>query len=137
MVVDYKNFYKNQPILPQADILTIIEIIPGTFETQNVSYTHLAMGFWASYNRPYFSTIFMLSGYPYLDIFDKNSNSWSLDTRAILFRYWNGKIFDYKDMLTAFRNNNPKDRYQQGSSQKALMSRHDIIISNNGEQYLP
>jgi len=50
-----------------------------------------------------------------------------MDDRAVLFRYWEGHIYNWMDMIKAFRFNNPyTEEFQYGNTTSAIMARKDL-----------
>jgi len=102
-VVDYKLFTPGQNLQPGT--LWIIEQVPGYVVSADKTDFVIANGYWASYNVPYFSFIYNISGYPYW--FEKYGNafSWSECARAQIFRRDEGKVQTMEDMKAIMRYN--------------------------------
>lgn len=61
IILDFKLFTPGQD-LPD-NLLWITEQYPGGFESGDVTY-YLRLGYWPSYNRPFFPCVFNITGYP-------------------------------------------------------------------------
>lgn len=61
MLVNYAIFQSGSP-LPTKDVLHVLEQMPGHIEYEDVTNHLIKHTYWASYNVPYFSFIFNISG---------------------------------------------------------------------------
>ncbi len=109
MVIDSKAFPKNMPAthnnnnnhndddvtsshgrgalpytLPDA-FLWIVEQYPGGFERGSVSNVVNSRGFWPSYNRPYFKTVFDKMGFGLASLFHGDYYTYDKTARALIF----------------------------------------------------
>lgn len=60
MIVDYKRFKPGQPL--RDGLLWVLEQLPTLIVSRDVTDTLRQQSFWPSYNSPYFSSIYNLSG---------------------------------------------------------------------------
>ncbi|XP_046840907.1 putative phospholipase B-like 2 [Xenia sp. Carnegie-2017] len=107
MVLDYKLFTPGQPVVPGT--LWVLEQMPGIVEMADLSVILKENGYWASYNLPYFKTIFDISKTntfvaKYGTFFDYN-----LAPRAQIFRRDQGKVVDLESMMKMMRYNDFKN----------------------------
>ncbi|KAK3737518.1 hypothetical protein QZH41_010630 [Actinostola sp. cb2023] len=107
MVLDYKLFVPGQPIKPGT--LSILEQIPGMTESADMSIHLDQRRYWASYNIPYFPSIYNTSGFEdirqkYGAFFDYN-----LSPRAQIFRRDQHKVVDIDSMMKLMRYNDFKN----------------------------
>lgn len=61
MIVNYAAFQPGSP-LPSKDVLHVLEQMPGYVVHDDLTGHLIERTYWASYNVPYFPTIFNLSG---------------------------------------------------------------------------
>ncbi|EDO39917.1 predicted protein [Nematostella vectensis] len=101
MVLDYKLFTPGQPIQPGT--LSVLEQIPGMTETADMSVYLQENGYWASYNLPYFPTIYNMSGQ---EASREAYGSWfdyHLNPRAQIFKRDQSKVVDLETMMKLMR----------------------------------
>ena len=60
MIVDYKRFKPGQPL--RDGLLWVLEQLPTLVVSRDVTDTLRQQTFWPSYNSPYFTSIYNLSG---------------------------------------------------------------------------
>ncbi|XP_053558122.1 LOW QUALITY PROTEIN: putative phospholipase B-like 2 [Bombina bombina] len=104
MIVDYNKFHAGQTEVT-AGLLTVLEQIPGMVVTDDKSEELYRRGYWASYNLPYFETVFNASGVPalvdkYGDWFDYHKNP-----RAQIFQRDHMQVKDLASMIHLMRYN--------------------------------
>ena len=103
MVLDYKMFTPGQPVVPET--LWILEQLPGMVQMADVSLYLKQNGYWASYNIPFFKSIFTMSGQ---DSMVKKYGSWfdyDLNPRAQIFKRNQSKVVDLATMMKLMRYN--------------------------------
>lgn len=61
LVINYALFRPRRKI-PKYGLLLMIEQLPGLTKTEDISSQFLSQMYWASYNVPFFSEMFKLSG---------------------------------------------------------------------------
>lgn len=83
MVVDYNKFEPGKPL--KDGTLTILEQLPLYIKTADVT-SYLRLGYWPSYNQPFFEETRQLSGANVIEAKFGPSYSYSLDPRAKIFR---------------------------------------------------
>ena len=107
MVVDYKKFKPGKPL---ADgLLWVLEQLPSYVEARDMTSVLRSQLYWPSYNVPYFSAIFQLSGQADMMITDEEYASiYSYDQcpRARIFRRDQGNVTDINSMIKLMRSNN-------------------------------
>lgn len=125
IIVDYKRFtpYK-APLTP--GLLWIAEQMPG--KVQMADKTHvLALGYWPSYNVPYFEDIWVASGFGGMLQTNGAGWTWELAPRAKIFRRDHGQVQTLSNMMTIMRYNNyVQDPFGQGNPMHAISSRGDL-----------
>ncbi|XP_048582385.1 putative phospholipase B-like 2 [Nematostella vectensis] len=131
MVLDYKLFTPGQPIQPGT--LSVLEQIPGMTETADMSVYLQENGYWASYNLPYFPTIYNMSGQ---EASREAYGSWfdyHLNPRAQIFKRDQSKVVDLETMMKLMRYNDYKhDPVSQCnctppySAENAISARSDL-----------
>ncbi|GAM28611.1 hypothetical protein SAMD00019534_117870 [Acytostelium subglobosum LB1] len=124
MVVDYKLFTPFQPLLPNT--LWIVEQMPGRFEMADVTII-LQNGYWSSFNRPFFPSIYEAMGYDYYVQLYGNSMSYQLNPRALIFRRDQNNVQSLTDMMSIMTYNDWRsDPFSEGYPGNAIASRFDI-----------
>jgi hypothetical protein len=109
MVVDYNRFgrwlHHKSFAVNQADILWVVEQMPGTIERKDLTSVLLEQKYFASYNRPYFELIFNLSGAnTFVDKFG-DYYSYARTPRALIFARDQDKVRDIATMYQIMRYN--------------------------------
>lgn len=128
MVVDYNKFILGKEILPGA--LYVCEQIPGYVEYGDAT-DQLERGYWASYNVPYFKTIYEMSGYPEFVKKHGVEFSYQMAPRAEIFRRDQGTVVDLDTFKAIMRYNDyKKDPYSHDDPGNAICSRYDLRASN-------
>jgi hypothetical protein len=124
MVVDYKRFTPFHAPLMDG-LLWVAEQMPG--KVRSADKTHvLALGYWPSYNVPYFKDIYYESGFGDMSL-GNVGYSWELAPRAKIFRRDHHKVLTLQDMLSIMRYNDyVHDPYAHGNPMHAISSRADL-----------
>jgi len=131
-VVDFKQFNSGQPLLD--GLLWIVEQIPGFVVDQDMTSTLRSQGFWPSYNIPYFPFIYSTSGYPQQYRQFGNEYSYSMCSRAQIFRRDAGNVQTMRQMKSIMRYNNyQNDPLSLQDACKQIAARCDLNTpwSNN------
>ncbi|XP_064459280.1 putative phospholipase B-like 2 [Ornithodoros turicata] len=104
MVLDYKRFIRGEAAL-QNGLLWVLEQIPGTITSADVTSVLREQGYWASYNSPYFPNIFNKSGLP--ELVERYGDWYSYDRspRARIFRRDQGTVTDIASLIHLMRYN--------------------------------
>uniref|UniRef100_A0A7S2S049 Phospholipase B-like n=1 Tax=Mucochytrium quahogii TaxID=96639 RepID=A0A7S2S049_9STRA len=133
MVVDFNLYKPNQPIADNT--LWVIEEMPGLVVGRDQT-SKLRLGYWPSYNVPYYREIFKRSGY--VDMEKKHGNffTYSLAPRGELFRRDQGEVSDLKSFEDLMRSNDYKtDPYSfDGKVENplyAICSRGDLSLNGS------
>jgi len=124
MIIDYKLFTPGQPLLPNT--LFVCEQIPGLVYGEDTTPT-LKLGYFPSYNVPYFEIIFNLSGYP--DVVKQRGpdSSYQLAPRAKIFRRDQNTVTDLQGLKHIMRDNKYQtDPFSKGNPGNAICSRGDL-----------
>jgi len=128
MVLDLKKVKLNNSIEDGA--LSVIEQIPGLVEWADQTHK-LRLGYWPSYNIPYFESIFNLSGYPAMVKKMGLDYTYQLAPRAKIFRRDAAKVTDMDSMKHIMRYNDYKnDPYSEGKPSNQICSRYDLLSKN-------
>ena len=98
MIVDYNKFTPRSPLLPGT--LTILEQWPRFIQTADVT-DFLLVGYWQSYNKPFFREGFERSGNAAMYKKFGDAFSYELNPRAKIFRRDAANIED-RDGLKKF-----------------------------------
>jgi hypothetical protein len=113
----------HSPVLP--DTVWILEQIPGYTRSGDVSdVVNDLGGYWPSYNIPFFTDIYDISGYPTM-----NTSEWSYAncSRANIFRARAPKVASVADMEAIMTYNNwQSDPLSGGDPSHAIASRYDL-----------
>ncbi|XP_030630963.1 phospholipase B-like 1 [Chanos chanos] len=124
MILDLSRVSLSKKIEDGA--LTVVEQIPGlvVYSDQSQALRH---GYWASYNIPFHSDIYKLSGYDVM--MEKHGEAFSYDLcpRAKIFRRDQAKVVDLTSLKKIMRYNNyRKDPYAKGHPCKTICCRNDL-----------
>ena len=101
IVINMNLFVPKQPL--QKGLLYVIEEVPGYSQGQDLTHI-LALGYWPSYNVPYFPFIYDISGYGGMyNLTSDFSYTYELAARAKIFRRMQSQISSLEDMKTMLR----------------------------------
>jgi hypothetical protein len=131
-IVDYKLFTPGQPIKPGT--LWIAEQVPGFIVAKDETSYLVNQGFWPSYNIPFFSFIYNISGYP--PMYEKYGNeySYSMCARAQIFRRDAPAVQTMDDMKRIMRYNQYQtDALSLHDACKQISARCDLNTPWSGE----
>jgi len=129
MVIDTNKFQQGQQLQPGA--LYILEQIPGYTESADVT-DRLALGYWPSYNVPYFPYIYEVSGFAYYAQKYGAFFSYQSNPRAEIFRRDSYKVDSVEAMQRIMRYNDyPHDPLSHDIACYAISSRYDLLPSGN------
>lgn len=130
IIVDYKRFTPFKAPL-NSGLLWIAEQMPGHVEMADKTHV-LALGYWPSYNVPYFENIFTASGF---GLMVENAGvgwSWELAPRAKIFRRDHFQVQTLSHMMSIMRYNNyANDPFGEGNPMHAISSRADLPYVGN------
>ncbi|XP_021488857.1 putative phospholipase B-like 2 [Meriones unguiculatus] len=137
MIVDYKAFVPFRPS-PGSRVLTILEQIPGMVVVADKTEELYKTSYWASYNIPFFETVFNASGMQALVAQYGDWFSYTKNPRAQIFRRDHPRVEDMDSMLRLMRYNdflhdslslceacNPKP-----NAENAISARSDLNPAN-------
>jgi len=125
IVVDYKKFTPRNAIQPNT--LWILEQIPGFTKSADVSAVLAKQLYWPSYNVPYFSFIYNISGYSGGNAEDGQGTAYVTAPRAFIFARDQSTVVDISSMKTIMQYNNwQTDPLAHGDPALAISSRYDI-----------
>lgn len=127
MIIDTKNFVPGAGF--QKHGLTILEQLPGFIHIEDVSSFVNEVGYWGSYNVPYFSSIYERSGFLAAYKSTNESASWSHAncSRAKIFQRDAPQISSYDDLKRVMRYNNwREDPLSSAHASHAVASRYDL-----------
>lgn len=127
MVIDTKRFVVGEGF--QRNGLTVLEQLPGLIHAEDLSEAVNSAGYWASYNVPYFPTIYTRSGY--LDAFlaSNDSESWSHSncSRALIFERDAPTVQTMEDLKRVMRYNDwREDPLSEDHASHAVAARFDL-----------
>lgn len=131
MVVDLKRFTPQRGF--EHGALYIVEQIPGLVESHDQTHI-LENGYWASYNVPFYESIYNISGYAAVAAHNPD-NSHELAPRAKIFRRDQGNVTDMRGMKMIMRSNDyTHDKYSEQDPCNAICCRADLqnMPSNMG-----
>lgn len=104
MIVDYKAFVPHGPS-PGSRVLTILEQIPGMVVVADKTAELYKTTYWASYNIPYFETVFNASGLQDLVAQYGDWFSYTKNPRAKIFQRDQSLVEDMGSMVRLMRYN--------------------------------
>jgi len=136
MIVDYKRFKPGQPL--RDGLLWVLEQLPTLIVSRDVTDTLRQQSFWPSYNSPYFSSIYNLSGVPSLVEQYGDWFTYDKTPRALIFQRDQAKVNDLDSMIALMRyndyQNDPLSRCEQCnppySAENAISARNDMNPAN-------
>ncbi|KAJ8387576.1 hypothetical protein AAFF_G00152720 [Aldrovandia affinis] len=124
MVVDLSKVSLGSRI--EEGALTVVEQIPGLVEYSDQTQA-LRRGYWPSYNVPFHTTIYNLSGYAEMWKEYGEDFSYDLCPRAKIFRRDQAGVTDLASLKHIMRYNNYKnDPYAKGDPCKTICCRNDL-----------
>lgn len=135
MVVDYKLFEPGTSIKPNT--LWVLEQIPGYVESGDQTDFLVTQSYWASYNSPFYETVFNMSGNQAM--VDKYGDWFTYDKtpRALIFKRDHDSVEDIDSMTKLMRyndyTNDPLSRCNctpPYSAENAISARCDLNPKN-------
>lgn len=113
----------------QAGGLTIVEQMPGRVQTADLTHILDGKGYWASYNVPFFDSIYRDTGFA--DMYRKNNytSRWSHEycPRARIFRRDAPQVEALSDLKRLLRYNDWKnDPLSEGHASNTVSARYDL-----------
>jgi hypothetical protein len=123
MVVDLNKFTPHHPL--EDGTLWVCEEAPGLLPAADMT-PQLARGYWPSYNRPYFDSVWSQSGYGEMERRMGANFSYALAPRAKIFRREAPRVANLEGMKRIMRLNVPGDPYSEGKFSNAICARGDL-----------
>ncbi|KAJ1366547.1 hypothetical protein KIN20_027228 [Parelaphostrongylus tenuis] len=102
-IVDYKKFKPGEE-LPDKDMLWILEQIPGSIQTQDVTWFLKRFSYWPSYNIPFDTDISIISGFNE-KAKDFDWYKWGASPRARIFNRDHHKVHNMETLAKLMRYN--------------------------------
>lgn len=96
LIVDYNKFIPGEPV--QANVLRLLEQIPGLIRQADLSSELASQGYWASYNRPFFKDVRDQSGHTAAEKAHGALYSFDNGPRASIFKSLGLSVNDLKGM---------------------------------------
>jgi len=125
MVVDFNRFTPGTPIT--QDTVRLLEQVPGIIRHDDVSQLVRENGFWASYNRPFFSAIRDVSGHTDAQATYGDLYSFAKSPRALIFERAAPSIIDLTGMRSLMRRNAfPEENILPNEPGHAISARLDL-----------
>ncbi|GAM23730.1 hypothetical protein SAMD00019534_069050, partial [Acytostelium subglobosum LB1] len=127
MVIDFKKFTPNVSLADGA--LYVLEQIPGYIEYADQTAI-LRMGYWPSYNVPFYETIYNMSGYNSNDLDGslRQEMSYIGNARAMIMRRDANKVYSVEDYQMYIQYNDYEtDPLAQDNPGNAIASRFDLL----------
>jgi hypothetical protein len=129
IIVDNKLFTPGQNLKPNT--LWIAEQIPGFVISSDETNTLISTGYWASYNIPYFSFVYNISGYPQQYQQYGDAYSYTKCPRAQIFARDHSKVVDLESMKKMMRYNKwQTDPLSLGDACNSISARCDLNPPN-------
>ncbi|XP_071504037.1 putative phospholipase B-like 2 [Diadema antillarum] len=135
MIVDYNKFTPGQT--PSDGLLVVLEQIPGTIHSEDMTYFLREHSYWPSYNTPFFQDIYDKSGWPALKKKYGDWFSYNKTARANIFRRNQTQVTDLDSMIKLMRYNNFEhdplsacDCNPPYSAENAIAARSDLNPKN-------
>ena len=110
----------------------MVEQIPGLVVGEDLT-SYLNLGYWPSYNVPFFPEIYFKSGYPKLDKIAKNplGSEYKMAPRAQIFRRDESNVLSLEGIEYILRYNDyVNDPLAEGNPMNAICSRGDLKKEN-------
>jgi len=125
IIVNYARFTPGEP-LPDG-VLHVVEQIPTRVEFEDVTH-YLRLGYWPSYNIPYFESIYNESGFIELERTYGDWFNYQMHPRAYIFRRDAVKVNDLAAARNLLRYNDwQNDPAAYGNPGNQISSRFDLV----------
>lgn len=126
MVIDYKLFV---PGSISDNLLWIIEQIPGMTRSADVSSVLRKQGFWSSYNIPFFTDIYDISGYPEMKEKAGDDFDYINCPRAKIFNREQANVRDLDQFGRVLQFNQwQTDPFSLGLASMSISARYDLRV---------
>lgn len=127
LVIDSKKLKRN--VKPEKDLFWVIEQIPTTFESADLTDVLVRDGYFPSINTPYFDRLFKLAHYPeQIASWGEDGNYWDLKTssRYLLMQREAPHIMNFDQFKDFMRYNRYQvDPYSNGDPGQGILARYD------------
>uniref|UniRef100_A0A914S438 Phospholipase B-like n=1 Tax=Parascaris equorum TaxID=6256 RepID=A0A914S438_PAREQ len=101
-IIDYKKFSPHKP-LRSTGLLHVLEQLPGLIKHSDLTHVLIEQKYWASYNVPYFSSIFNRSGsWKFVEKFG-DWFTYERNPRALIFARDQSTVADMKTLRKLMR----------------------------------
>lgn len=127
MVIDTKRFVVGEGFQPYGFV--VLEQLPGFIHSEDMSAVVNRKGFWASYNVPFFPSVYTQSGYLAAFQASNDSESWSYTdcSRARIFERDAPRVATLGDLRRLLRYNDwERDPLSGGHASHAVAARFDL-----------
>jgi hypothetical protein len=104
VVLDTKLFDQGKSEL-RPDLLWVVELIPGLTHAEDMTSTLQKQGYWPSYNIPFFTDVYNISGYPAQKAARGDDFSYENAPRARIFRRNASDVTSVEDAKLLMRYN--------------------------------
>lgn len=134
MIVSWNEFksQQNQPVSEWNNILWIHESLPLITKAADVTDILVQQSYWASYNIPYFRSIYYSAGFESMKQQYGNGYSYNQCPRANIFRRDHSNVINLESMQTIMTYNQYQtDPLSLGDPCNAIMCRQDLPLVNN------
>eukprot|EP01012_Entosiphon_sulcatum_P022086 TRINITY_DN27001_c0_g1_i1.p1 TRINITY_DN27001_c0_g1~~TRINITY_DN27001_c0_g1_i1.p1 ORF type:complete len:375 (-),score=39.18 TRINITY_DN27001_c0_g1_i1:38-1162(-) len=137
MILDYNLFKPGEALAPGT--LFVLEQMPGTVVSDDLTEWLATNSYWASYNRPYFPVIYNLSGQ--LPLYHKYGDhfSWSRTARAQIFAAGQASVTSEETFRKLMRHNDfmhdaisNQGCTRSPSASNAISERGDLTARDSG-----
>lgn len=130
LVIDYNTFTPGAAM--PDNVVRLVEQVPGLTHQADISQQLASLGYWASYNRPFFPTVREASGHASAE--DKYGALYSYDKgpRAVIFKHLAGSVNDLFGMRSVMnRNAFPNEGVLPEEPGHAISARMDLDTINH------
>lgn len=128
MVLDFARFTAGQAPSPEGGLLTVLEEVPGYIHYKDLTAHLLELGYFASYNNPFFRDIQQLTGSAELCKEDP-LQCFKTDPRAMIFRSIQADVVDLPSMQRVMLYNRfRQDPLSRNDSCQTIACRKDLQL---------
>ncbi|XP_046361181.2 phospholipase B-like 1 isoform X2 [Haliotis rufescens] len=125
MVIDLKRYQPRKHL--EDNLLWVVEQIPGLVIAADQTAI-LRKGYWASYNVPFYESIYNISGYPEFVSVHGSDYSYEMAPRAKIFRRDHSTVHDVVTARQLLRSNDyVHDPFSEDNACYAVCCRGDLV----------